>query len=300
MGITILDGGMGQELVRRVGKATPLWAIQALLDAPDLVKAVHEDFFEAGADVATTNTYAILPDRLAAHGLSERMGALIETSCRLAADARDAAGHGLVAGSLGPLGFSYQTENVPLPEVAAEIYAKVARYHAPIVDVLILETMSSLDQARGALMGAAVAGKPIWLALSVDDNDGTTLRSGEKLADIAPLIAEFAPERVLLNCSRPEAVSEGIPILAKLHPHVGAYANGFTRIADDFNKIGATTDMLSARQDLAPAAYAAFAQGWVAAGARTVGGCCEVGPLHIAALVQCLRDGEVHDNPSGQ
>ena len=114
------------------------------------------------------------------------------------------------------------------------------------------------------------------------------------MADIAPLITEYGPERVLLNCSRPEAVSEGIPILAKLHPHVGAYANGFTKIADDFNKIGATTDLLSARKDLGPAAYAAFAQDWVAAGARTVGGCCEVGPAHIAALAQCLRADEEH------
>lgn len=289
MEITILDGGMGQELVRRAGQATPLWALKALLDAPDLVKAVHEDFFAAGADVATTNTYAVLPDRLAAHGLSERIGELIEKSCRLAAQARDAAGHGLVAGSLGPLGFSYQTENVPPPEEAAEIYANIARYHAPIVDVLIIETMSSIDQAKGALMGAGLAGMPIWLALSVDDNDGTKLRSQEKLADIAPLITEFAPDRVLLNCSRPEAVSTGLPILAKLHPHVGAYANGFTRIADGFNKIGATTDLLNARQDLSPAAYAAFAQDWVSAGARTVGGCCEVGPSHIAALAKCLR-----------
>ena len=143
----------------------------------------------------------------------------------------------------------------------------LSRLNQP-VDVLILETMSSVDQARGALMGAGLAGKPIWLALSVDDDDGTKLRSNEALADIGPLITEFAPERVLLNCSRPEAVSEGLPILAKLHPHVGAYANGFTRIAAEFDHIGATTDLLSKRQDLGPAAYAAFAQDWVAAGRR--------------------------------
>ena len=297
MKITILDGGMGQELVRRMGQATPLWAMQALLDAPDLVRAVHDDFFAAGAEVATTNTYAVLPDRLASFGMSERLGELIETGCRIAAEARDSAGHGLVAGSLGPLGFSYQPENAPPPEMAAEIYADVARHHAPLVDVLILETMSSVDQARGALMGAGLAGKPIWLALSVDDSDGSRLRSNEALYDIGPLISEFAPERVLLNCSRPEAVSGGLPILAKLHPHVGAYANGFTRIAADFNHIGATTDLLSKRHDLGPAAYAAFAQDWVAAGATTVGGCCEVGPAHIAALAKCLRFNEQYPHP---
>ncbi|MCC1492616.1 homocysteine S-methyltransferase family protein [Cognatishimia sp. F0-27] len=286
MAVTLLDGGMGQELVRRMGKPTPLWSMQALIDAPELVRAVHNDFFAAGAEVATTNSYAVLPDRLAAFDLSDKLAHLIETSCRLATDARDAAGGGCVAGSLGPLGFSYQPDNAPAPEIAAEIYADVARLHAPLVDVLLLETMSSVAQARGGLMGAGVPGKPIWLALSVDDTDGTRLRSGEPLDDIAPLLAEFAPDRVLLNCSRPEAISQGLPVLAGMHPHVGAYANGFTRIAEDFSSIGATTDLLSARQDLGPEEYATFAEAWVDAGAQTVGGCCEVGPDHIAVLAR--------------
>ena len=66
MGPTILDGGMGQELIRRAGRATPHWSLQALLDAPDLVRTVHDEFFAAGAHVATSNTYVILPDRLSA------------------------------------------------------------------------------------------------------------------------------------------------------------------------------------------------------------------------------------------
>ncbi|MEL7089528.1 MAG: homocysteine S-methyltransferase family protein, partial [Planctomycetota bacterium] len=64
MAITILDGGMGQELVRHAGKATPLWATQALLDDPSLVARVHADYAAAGATVATTNTYAVHRDRL--------------------------------------------------------------------------------------------------------------------------------------------------------------------------------------------------------------------------------------------
>jgi len=287
--ITLLDGGMGQELVHRTGKATPLWAMQALLDAPELVGAVHSDFFAAGAEVATTNTYAVLPDRLAAFGMADRLEGLTAIACDLAARARDAAGGGIVAGSLGPLGFSYRPENAPPAEEAAAIYAHVARLQARVADVLLLETMSSVDQARGALMGAQVTSKPVWLALSVDDTDGTRLRSGELLAEIAPLLRAFEPARVLLNCSRPEAVSQGLPILAALHDQIGAYANGFTQIDPRFNGIGATTDLLRARQDIGPAAYATFARGWVAEGARTVGGCCEIGPAHIAELARCLK-----------
>ena len=293
MTLTILDGGMGQELVRRAGRATPLWSTQALLDRPELVRQVHDDFFAAGAEVATTNTYAVLPDRLEANGMADRLEGLTLTACRLAAEARDTAGGGLVAGGLGPIGFSYRPDNAPAPEEAAEIYAPIARMQAQIVDVLVLETMSSIAQAEGGLMGAGVAGKPVWLALSVSDEDGTTLRSGEPLADIAPLLQRYGPQRVLLNCSRPEAIEQGLAVLATLGTPFGAYANGFTRIDPRFNKIGATTDLLTARVELGPDAYADFIDRWAAMGATTLGGCCEIGPVHIAEMVRRLKPAPV-------
>lgn len=284
MSVTILDGGMGQELIRRAGQATGMWSNQALIDQPALIRAVHDDFFAAGAQMATANTYAVLPDRMEAYGLLDQMHNLARRACGLAAAARDAHGSGLVGGSLGPLGFSYQPDKAPPAEQAAEIYADLARVHAPLVDMHMLETMASVDQARGGLMGVSVTGKPVWLGLTVDDTDGTRLRSGEALADIAPLLAEFAPDRVLLNCSTPEAIAQGLPVLAEMGVAFSAYANGFTKIVSDFDTIGATVDLLEARTDLSPAAYADHAQAWADLGATTIGGCCEVGPDHIAAL----------------
>ena len=285
----ILDGGMGQELVARAGKATSLWSVQALLDAPEVVRQVHDEYFAAGADIATTNSYSVLPDRLEPHGMLDRLEELARLACQLAADAREAHGSGMVAGGLGPQGFSYQPDKAPPAEQAAEAYAKLAQIHAQYVDVHLLETMSSVDQARGGLMGAGVTGKPVWVALSVRDDDGTRLRSGELLSDVMPLLEEFNPAAVFINCSKPEAVDTAIPILAKSGRVVGAYANGFTGIAADFNKVGATVDMLSARRDLGPNAYADFADGWAANGATIIGGCCEVGPAHIAELSRRLK-----------
>ena len=285
----ILDGGMGQELVARAGKATSLWSVQALLDAPEVVRQVHDEYFAAGADIATTNSYSVLPDRLQPHGMLDRLEELARLACQLAADAREAHGSGMVAGGLGPQGFSYQPDKAPPAEQAAEAYAKLAQIHAQYVDVHLLETMSSVDQARGGLMGAGVTGKPVWVALSVRDDDGTRLRSGELLSDVMPLLEEFNPAAVFINCSKPEAVDTAVPILAKSGRVVGAYANGFTGIAADFNKVGATVDMLSARRDLGPNAYADFADGWAANGATIIGGCCEVGPAHIAELSRCLK-----------
>ncbi|MDG1449463.1 MAG: homocysteine S-methyltransferase family protein [Ascidiaceihabitans sp.] len=285
----ILDGGMGQELVARAGKATSLWSVQALLDAPEVVRQVHDEYFAAGADIATTNSYSVLPDRLEPHGMLDRLEELARLACQLASDAREAHGSGMVAGGLGPQGFSYQPDKAPPAEQAAEVYANLAQIHAQYVDVHLLETMSSVDQARGGLMGAGVTGKPVWVALSVRDDDGTRLRSGELLSDVMPLLEEFDPAAVFINCSKPEAVDTAVPILAKSGRVVGAYANGFTGIATDFNKVGATVDMLSARRDLDPNAYADFADGWAANGATIIGGCCEVGPAHIAELSRRLK-----------
>ena len=99
MSITFLDGGMGQELVARAGSSTSLWSVQALLDNPEMVRSVHDEYFLSGADVATTNTYSILPDRLEKHGLTDKLEKLQNLACQLAVDARDFNGKGIVAGS---------------------------------------------------------------------------------------------------------------------------------------------------------------------------------------------------------
>ena len=286
----ILDGGLGQELVKRAGKATDLWSMQALLDNPDMVRAVHDDYFAAGAQIATTNTYSVLPDRLESKGLADKLRPMTVLACEMAVASRDAHGSGQVAGSLGPIGFSYQPDKAPPAEQAAEIYADIARLHADYVDFHILETMASVDQARGGLMGAGVTGKPIYVSLSVDDSDGTKLRSGEPLADAIAMLSAFNPAAVLINCSLPEAVSQGLPILNGQGFTLGAYANGFTGIHKQFNSIHATVDLLKSRTDLGPAKYLAFAQDWAKGGAEIIGGCCEVGPAHIQLLAKELGD----------
>ncbi|SHH25995.1 homocysteine S-methyltransferase [Cognatiyoonia sediminum] len=287
--ITLLDGGMGQELVRLAGKATGMWSNQALFDRPEHVRQVHDAYFAAGADVATTNTYAVLPDRFEAYDVLDRLDEMTVRACELAVAARDAHGSGIIAGSMGPMGFSYQPDKAPPAAEAAEGYARLAKVQADFVDAHLLETMASVDQAKGGLMGASVTGKPVWIGLTVNDEDGTQLRSGEPLADLAPVLAEYQPAVIFLNCSMPEAINQGLPELAKLGDTFGAYANGFTKITDDFDHIGATVDQLTARTDLTPDAYADHAQGWADTGAIYIGGCCEVTPAHIKELARRFK-----------
>lgn len=289
--ITLLDGGMGQELVARSGDdPTPLWATRVMIDHPGLVKAIHADYFAAGASVATTNTYNILHDRLVPVGLNHYYHALHLRALMEAHEARAEAGRGIIAGSMGPLGESYRPDLTPEVAVSTALYAEKARLMAPHVDVILCETMSSLDLCRGALAGAQSAGKPVWLSVSVHDRDGTRLRSGEPVAGLAEVIAQHPTAAVLANCSMPEAMGAALAVLATMGRPFGAYANGFSEISSlPLPENGGAPDY-NHRHDLTPERYADFAIGWVAQGATIVGGCCEVGPAHITELARRLRE----------
>ncbi len=286
-GITLMDGGMGQELIHRAGDApTPLWSTQVMVDHPGMVADVHRDYVAAGASVHVTNTYAIHRDRLAGTELEDQFEALHMAAV---AETRTAcAGHGRIAGSIGPLIASYRPDIHPAHDVAVPLYAEVAQILGPEVDLLICETIASVDHARAVLEGALTAGKPVWLSMTVDDEDGTRLRSGEPLAEVLP-VTEGA-SALLANCAAPEAMAAAVAVLAEGDLPFGAYANGFQQITKDFLKDKPTVDSLSARRDLGPEAYADFALGWIAQGATIVGGCCEVGPAHIKRLAEAIRE----------
>ncbi len=289
--VTLLDGSIGQELVKRSGdRATPLWSTQVMIDHPKLVGEVHLEYFAAGATVATTNTYAVLRDRLVRIGLEDKIGQLTDTAVRAARRARAASGgKGRVAGAIGPLVQSYKPETCPPAAEAATIYAEPVALMKDHVDLFLLETMSSVDQAEGALRAASGQGLPVWLAVSVDDHDGTRLRSGEPVADLAGTVDKHMPAAVLVNCSRPEATDAGIEVIKDFGLPFGGYANGFTEISDGFLGDAPTVDALEQRKDLGPLEYAEYVMGWVGQGATIVGGCCEIGPAHIAEIARCLQ-----------
>lgn len=285
--ITLLDGGMGQELVARSGdEPTPLWATRVMIDHPGMVRAIHADYFAAGASVATTNTYAIHHDRLERFDLDHLFHALHLRALAEAHEARGAHGSGRIAGSLGPLIATYRPEVTQPVDVAAPKYAEIARILGPHVDLFLCETLASVEMCEGAVKGAAEAGKPVWLSVTVDDHDGSRLRSGEPVEELRRLVEAYPVAAVLANCSVPEAMLAAMQGLSKLGRPFGAYANGFTHISGNFLKDAPTVKELTHRHDLTPEKYAEFALSWIEAGATIVGGCCEVGPAHIRHLAE--------------
>lgn len=280
--IILTDGGMGQELVRRSkSEPTPLWSARVLIDEPDLVRDLHMEFIRAGAKVITLNTYSATPERLEREGEAALFEPLQRRGIELAKAARDQAGDCAIAGCLPPLFGSYAPRLMISFAETLDIYRRIVAQQADHVDLFLCETMASAEEGLAAATAASESGRPVWVSWTLADGEIGRLRSGETLAQAADAVASLEIAR-LVNCSRPETVSAALPGLTKIGGTIGAYANGFTQV--EALKHGGTVEVLDAREDLGPDSYADFALGWVEAGLGIVGGCCEVGPPHIAAL----------------
>ena len=289
--IIVLDGGLGQELHRRSAlPPSPLWSVQVMMDEPGLVETVHLDFIEAGARVITLNSYTATPSQLARAGQAGRFEAVHHAAVTAAKAARERSGRDVrIAGCLPPLVDSYRPDLTPPEETCLSDYRRIVAAQADHVDLFLCETLASVAEARIATVAARESGRTVWTALTVDDSNGSVLRSGEPVAAGAEAALEAGAAALLINCSRPEATVAALPALARIGVPFGAYANGFVSV--DALEPGGTADVLEARGDLGPAAYADHALRWAASGATILGGCCEIGPAHIAELVRRLQAG---------
>lgn len=284
---TILDGGMGREL-KRIGAPfrQPEWSALALIEAPEAVLGVHRAYVAAGAQVITTNSYAVVPFHIGAERFELEARSLCDLAGRLARQAADERPERAVqvAASLPPLFGSYR------PDLFAA--DRAARLLAPLVDGLsahadlwLAETLSSTAEARAVVTALAGDARPLWLSFTLDDEavGSARLRSGEPVADAARLALESGAQAILFNCSQPE-VMEGAIVGALEQAGslaIGVYANAFPPQPKDAQ---ANETLSALRADLDPAGYSRWATKWLGAGATIVGGCCGIGPEHIAAL----------------
>lgn len=295
--ITILDGGMSRELVRLGATLRqPEWSALALMESPDIVRRVHEEFIAAGADVITTNSYALVPFHIGETRFREDGRRLIALAGQLAREAADAAGDGRVrvAGSLPPIFGSYEPQLFRPDRVHDYLSVLVEELNAS-VDVFLGETLSLIAEAEAVQQAVAPAGKPFWISFTLQDDPGAearlpVLRSGESVEEAARWIAGSNAAALLFNCSRPEVMRNAIAVASRVLAEagrtvpLGVYANAFT--TDDE---GAANETLHAiRDDLSDDRYSSFACDWVESGATMIGGCCGVGAAHIHRVKQRL------------
>jgi methylenetetrahydrofolate dehydrogenase (NADP+)/methenyltetrahydrofolate cyclohydrolase len=268
-GVVILDGAMGSELIAR--GVAPAATTQANLDHPDIVLAVHRAYREAGARVLTANTF--LANRHRLHGDRELACRLMTVGVRLA---RQAAGGVPVLASIGPLGPTVGAE-LPL-QAAADAFAEIAQAATDAgADGIALETMPSTVEAACAL-GAirATCRLPVLVSRAFDRDD-----AGE-LAEFARACESGGATAIGLNCAAgPRALAAPVARLARLTrlPVLVRPNAGFPVRVEG-----------RAVYHLKPDYLVEQSKGYLAAGARLIGGCCGVGPAHIQALVAALGD----------
>lgn len=290
-GIKILDGGMGREL-KRMGAPfqQPEWSALALLEGPQFVRQAHDAFVQGGAQIITTNSYAVVPFHIGQERFDDQGVALARLAAELARASADAAARPVtVAGSLPPALGSYRPDLFER-DASVRIHQALIAGMDALVDVWLAETQSSIAEIHA--VHAALNGnpKPLWISFTLDDEpegDAPVLRSGETVSSAVHAALALGAKAVLFNCSQPEVMEAAVVAakhaIAGAAVDIGVYANAFPAQS---KKATANAVILDIREDLDPLSYVGWAQRWVNQGATIVGGCCGISPQHIAELAK--------------
>lgn len=293
----IIDGALATELERRgCDLHDPLWSAKVLIEQPDLIQAVHEDYFAAGADIAITASYQASFEGFAQRGLDHASAAaLMARSVELAMAARTAwwqrigqtseRVYPLVAASVGPYGAYLHDGSEYRGDYALSEEALIA-FHRPRIaallaagpDLLACETIPCLVEAR-ALARLLTEFPGAWAWISFSARNEAQLSSGEPIRAAATLLAAH-PQVVAIgvNCTPPQYISSLLQAArsATTKPLL-AYPNS----GEAWDAHSGTWHGTVSCPD-----FALAARSWYAAGAQLIGGCCRTTPKHIRMLRQ--------------
>jgi homocysteine S-methyltransferase len=269
---------MGTELERRGARAAPpLWSARALVEAPELVLAIHRDHAAAGADILTANTFRTHRRTLAKEGLQDRAPELTRMAVLLAREAALAAGRTVfVAGSLSPLEDCFRPDLTPPGEALEREHAAQAEaLSAAGADLILVETQNMVRELSAATRWARATGLPVVASMITDG--GGKLLSGESIEEAADALDSLHLDALSINCVPARRLGADLARLAAAAPGVplAAYGNLGRPVHE-----GATTFT----EEVTPEDYAALAREWIGLGARIVGGCCGTTAAYIAAL----------------
>ena len=276
--ILIFDGAIGTMLQRaglHSGEVAELWNVER----PEVVKNVHRAYKAAGSDLFTTNSFQGSPISLAAKGLRERAFELNFAAAQLA---REVAGDEvIVAGSMGPSGQFLEPWGMLSYGEAVEAFAQqAAALTAGGVDVLLVETMSDLGEAKAAVEGAARTGKPVLVTLAFDVQGRTMMgvsaqRAARELSETSVLALGAncgdGPEVIRAALEQMHAVLSDFPLIARPNAGLPELVNGVPT------------------WNLGPDELAAYVSLYLELGARMVGSCCGSTPDYTRAIAAAVR-----------
>ncbi len=286
----ILDGGTGTDIQRRgVPMSSSTWCAEANVSHPEVVRAVHEDYIRAGADVIIANTFATSALLFNALGRDSEMLEIDRAAVAIAKAA--AKGHHVaVAGSMSTMrpvapGSDRTLKQREWPEAQARalFQRKADNLAAAGADFIMMEMMRDQDYSVWASEAAMATGLPVWIGISVERH-GSRLtgfgREDQSLADVARVLSGLKPEVISIMHTSPNDTDEAIDILRRhWKGPIGAYPeSGYFKMPE-----WTFVDIIP------PEELVKRSRTWKRQGVTAFGGCCGLGPEHIKALSEAFK-----------
>ena len=276
----VSDGATGTNLIARGlphGTTSEHW----VLDQPEQVIRLHQDFIAAGADLILTSTFGATSLRLAGSSLA---GRVVEVNQRAVALARQAVENSRVwvAGSLGPVGGLLKPYGPLEVEAVTAAYAEQARALAEAgADLLAIETQFDLSEAKAAIQGVrSVTDLPLVCSFSYDRGKRTMM--GVSPTQAARQLADLGTDLIGINCGR--SLEENLQNMVELRQATSLpiwfKPNAGLPQIDENNRTS---------YSLTPGEMGALGPVWLEAGAQVVGGCCGTSPEHLAHIAQAVK-----------
>lgn len=287
----ILDGGTGTELQRRGATMDDgAWCALATLSHPDLLRAVHADYVTAGADIVTANTFSTLPHLLDRSGRGSLAPELLRKAVAITKEAASAAGRPVaVAGSISTTrmpradGWYIElAEEWPLARAERDLVATARILADAGCDLLMLEMIGDLAYGHAAYRAARATGLPVWVGVSArmgpDGHLVTFDEGGPRLDALLDGVVSWRPDAIGIMHSTIPDTGPALEMLLErwsgprvVYPEAGWFQMPNWQFVE-----------------IEPEGFALTAAGWRRVGASVLGGCCGLGPGHIAALTRTL------------
>ncbi|MEJ2745478.1 MAG: homocysteine S-methyltransferase family protein, partial [bacterium] len=275
--ILVGDGAMGT-MLQEGGLPEGGCPEEVVLSRPKLILSIHERYIDAGADIIETNTFGANRYKLAEYRLGEEVERINCEAVRLAREA--AKGRAYDAGSVGPLGKQLAPlGDLKFGEAVEAFREQLSALASAGVDLIFLETISDLREAKAALVAAGdISGLPIVAHMTFGEG-GRTLTGTP--ADVAAVVlSKMGAAAVGANCSTgPE---EMLPVMESMAAVTPALLSVFPN-AGLPELVGGKTVFRESPDDMA-----SFVERFVGLGVNVIGGCCGTTPAHISAMAQAV------------
>jgi len=254
------------------------------LSQPDMIRAVHQDYLQAGAEIIETNTFGANSFRLARHSIADKVRDINRAGAHLAREAAKSFDV-WVAGSVGPLGIRIEPlGKTSFEEARAAFREQIAALAEASVDLLILETFGYVEELHQAMLAARDVNPKLPIVASVTVDEDSNCLDGSAPEAFAAKLSDWGADVIGVNCSiGPVAMLDAIErVRAVTSLPLAAQPNaGMPRSVEGRNIYLCSPEYM-----------ASYARKFVAAGVRLVGGCCGTTPDHIRVMKSALRAGE--------